>query len=94
MDLKKVVKTALIICLFAGIVSSEVLIIVHLSAWSQKTVLEKRILEAEYLSKKLEVLTKEKELKNEQLRQDLEAIRLRAFIKAYERSEYIIEVKK
>lgn len=94
LDFIKTAKTALICALIVGFFASEVMLLVGLSAWSQNRVLNKHLVEVECEVKEMEVQVKKKALKNEQLRQDLETIRLQAFMKAYERSEYIIETKK
>lgn len=53
--------------------------------------IEREIKEYEKACKVVEFQIKQKQLQNEKTKQDLETIRLQAFIKAYSQGEYIIE---
>lgn len=57
----------------------------------EKAMIERDTAEYQKAAKIAEVTLREKQVKNESIREDLETIRLQAFIKAYSHGEYIVE---
>lgn len=55
--------------------------------------LQNDILRKQNEVKKLELAVKNQQLQNEKLRGDIENMRFNAFIKAYSRSEYLVEIE-
>lgn len=89
MKIKEILNTASLVMLLGnGTLAGAIL-----GQISTRISLQNEILRKQNEVKKLEIAVRQRQLQNEKLRGDIDNLRLEAFLKAYSRSEYLVEIE-
>lgn len=96
MKIKEILITASLVMLLGnGTLAGAILGQISTRISLQNEILRKQneILRKQNEVKKLEIAVRQRQLQNEKLRGDIDNLRLEAFLKAYSRSEYLVEIE-